>query len=185
MTFPHFAVPTDDYDFGDDVAVGDFDHRPETRIEEGQILVVDDDPNAAAFMRRLIERDGFLRVLTAGDGRRALELLVEHPPDVVVLDVHLPQVDGLEVLREIVRRDERTGRPTGVLAVSGDPSSQTCQSMLWAGADDFIPRPFPGAEFTMRVRRVATRTQALRRALAYSRFLERRLDDLSAPEFPA
>ena len=185
MTFAQLAVPTDDYDFGDDLAVGDFDNRPETRIEEGQILVVDDDPNAAAFMRRLIERDGFLRVLTAGDGRRALELLVEHPPDVVVLDVHLPQVDGLEVLREIVRRDERTGRPTGVLAVSGDPSSQTCQSMLWAGADDFIPRPFPGAEFTMRVRRVATRTQALRRALAYSRFLERRLDDLSAPEFPS
>jgi DNA-binding response OmpR family regulator len=51
--------------------------------------------------------------------------------------------------------------------------------MLWAGADDFIPRPFSSAEFTMRVRRVATRTRALRQALAYSRFLERRLDDLA------
>jgi DNA-binding response OmpR family regulator len=179
MTFAQLAVPNDGYRFAEDDEVDDLDLRPETRVEEGQILVVDDDSNAAAFMRRLIERDGFLRVITAGDGRRALELLIDHPPDVVVLDVHLPQVDGFEVLREIVRSDERSGRPTGVLAVSGDPSSETCQSMLWAGADDFIPRPFPSAEFTMRVRRVANRTQALRRALAYSRFLERRIDDLS------
>ena len=50
----------------------------------------------------------------------------------------------------------------------------TAQSMLWAGADDFIPRPFTSAEFTLRVRRLASRTRSLRRALAYSRFLERR-----------
>ena len=53
----------------------------------------------------------------------ALDLIREQPPDVVVLDVHLPELDGLEVLREIVRSDERTGRPTGVLGVSGDPTA--------------------------------------------------------------
>jgi DNA-binding response OmpR family regulator len=180
MTLAQLAVPTDLYRVAedDDADLGWRHHSP---VEEAQILIVDDDPAASAFMRRLVERDGFARVLTAGDGRRALELLADHPPDVVVLDVHLPYVDGYEVLREIVRRDEHTGRPTGVLAVSGDPSSETCQSMLWAGADDFIPRPFPSAEFTMRVRRVANRTAALRHALAYSRFLERRIDDLSTP----
>jgi DNA-binding response OmpR family regulator len=141
-------------------------------IEESRILVVDDDAHAAVLMRRLIEREGFSRVDTATDGRHALAMMADHPPDVVVLDVHLPEVDGLEVLRQIVRRDERTGRPTGVLGVSGDPTGTTAQSMLWAGADDFMPRPFQSAEFVARVRRLANRTRSLRRALAYSHFLE-------------
>ena len=159
---------TDD-DRWDDLATS-----PEARVEEGRILVVDDDPTAVTLMRHLIEREGFTRVVTASDGRQALDLIREQPPDVVVLDVHLPELDGLEVLREIVRSDERTGRPTGVLGVSGDVTAATAQSMLWAGADDFIPRPFTSAEFTLRVRRLAGRTRSLRRALAYSRFLERR-----------
>jgi DNA-binding response OmpR family regulator len=141
-------------------------------VEESRILVVDDDAHAAVLMRRLIEREGFSRVDTATDGRHALAMMADHPPDVVVLDVHLPEVDGFEVLRQIVRRDERTGRPTGVLGVSGDPTDTTAQSMLWAGADDFMPRPFQSAEFMARVRRLANRTRSLRRALAYSHFLE-------------
>ena len=157
----------------------DFEPLPDLPVEEGKILVVDDDPNAAAFMRRLIEREGFPRVVIAGDGRRALDMMFDHPPDVVVLDVHLPQLDGYAVLREIVRGDKRTGRPTGVLAVSGDASAATAQSMLWAGADDFLPRPFESAEFALRVRRLANRTKSLRRALAYSEFLEQRIEDLS------
>ena len=165
---------------------GDLDDDPvddlylaDHAVEEGRILVVDDDPQAAVLMCRLIEREGFSHVSSVGDGRRALEIMMEQPPDVVVLDVHLPQLDGFAVLREIVRGDERKGRPTGVLAVSGDPTTATGQSMLWAGADDFIPRPFEGAEFSHRVRRLANRTLSMRRALAYSHFLEEHIGDLS------
>ena len=57
--------------------------------------MVDDDPTAVTLMRHLIEREGFTRVVTASDGRRALDLIREQPPDVVVLDVHLPELDGL------------------------------------------------------------------------------------------
>jgi DNA-binding response OmpR family regulator len=163
---------TDDDEYYDDASV-------EEPVEDGRILVVDDDPNAATLMRRLIERDGFSSVATAGDGLRALDMMREHPPHVVVLDVHLPHVDGYAVLREIVRSDEHTGHPTGVLAVSGDPTPSTAQAMLWAGADDFLPRPFDSAEFTMRVRRLADRTRSLRGALAYTQFLERRVRGLS------
>lgn len=152
-----------------DEAVPVGEHLP---VEESRILVVDDDAHAAVLMRRLIEREGFSRVETASDGRRALAMIADRPPDVVVLDVHLPEVDGFEVLRQIVRRDELTGRPTGVLGVSGDPSANTAESMMWAGADDFIPRPFEGPEFMARVRRLANRTRSLRTALAYSHFLE-------------
>jgi len=166
-------LPTD-YGCAEDDRWDDLATSPDAPVEEGRILVVDDDPTAVTLMRHLIEREGFTRVVTASDGRQALDLIREQPPDVVVLDVHLPELDGLEVLREIVRTDERTGRPTGVLGVSGDVTAATAQSMLWAGADDFIPRPFTSAEFTLRVRRLASRTRSLRRALAYSRFLERR-----------
>jgi len=166
-------LPTD-YGSAEDDRWDDLATSPDAAVEEGRILVVDDDPTAVTLMRHLIEREGFTRVVTASDGRQALDLIREQPPDVVVLDVHLPELDGLEVLREIVRSDERTGRPTGVLGVSGDVTAATAQSMLWAGADDFIPRPFTSAEFTLRVRRLASRTRSLRRALAYSRFLERR-----------
>ena len=165
-------LPTD-YGIADDDRWDDLATSPDAPVEEGRILVVDDDPTAATLMQHLIEREGFTRVVTASDGRQALDLIREQPPDVVVLDVHLPELDGLEVLREIVRSDERTGRPTGVLGVSGDVTAATAQSMLWAGADDFIPRPFTSAEFALRVRRLASRTRSLRRALAYSRFLER------------
>jgi PleD family two-component response regulator len=148
-------------------------------VEKGRILIVDDNAQAATLMRRLIEREGFSHVMAVGDGRRALDVVLEHPPDVVVLDVHLPHIDGYALLREIIRSDERTGRPTGVLAISGDALSETGKSMLSAGADDFIPRPFESGEFTLRVRRLAGRTRTLRRALAYSQFLERRVADLS------
>jgi DNA-binding response OmpR family regulator len=172
MTLADLSAPHDFDDIDDDEYDDEASHLEP--VEEGRILVVDDDPNAALLMRRLIERDGFSRVETAGDGVRALDMMREHPPHVVVLDVHLPDVDGYAVLREIVRRDESSGHPTGVLAVSGDPTPTTAQSMLWAGADDFLPRPFDSAEFTLRVRRLATRTRSLRGALAYTQFLERR-----------
>ena len=83
---------------GDDAApVGE-----QLPVEESRILVVDDDAHAAVLMRRLIEREGFTRVETASDGRRALAMMADHRPDVVVLDVHLPELDGFEVLRQIV-----------------------------------------------------------------------------------
>ena len=178
MTLADLMHPTDsgymDDDRWDDVATS-----PDAPVEEGRILVVDDDPTAMTLMRHLIEREGFRRVATASNGREALDLIREQPPDVVVLDVHLPELDGLEVLREIVRSDERTGRPTGVLGVSGDVAATTAQSMLWAGADDFISRPFASAEFAMRVRRIAHRTRALRQALGHARLLDGRLRGVS------
>ena len=153
----------------------------ELGVEDSRIMVVDDDPRVALLMSRLLERDGFRHVLTVGDGQQAIDTVLDHPPDVVVLDVHLPRLDGFEVLREIVRHDGDIGRVTGVVAVSGDADPVTCQTMLSAGADDFIARPFENGEFALRVRRIAHRTRALRRALGYARLLEGHLRDVSPP----
>ena len=149
----------------------------ELGVEDSRIMVVDDDERVALLMARLLERDGFRHVLTVGDGEQAVKTVLDHPPDVVVLDVHLPHIDGFEVLREIVRHDGDIGRVTGVIAVSGDTTPVTCQMMLCAGADDFISRPFQNGEFALRVRRIAHRTRALRRALGHARRLEGHLRD--------
>jgi len=166
----------------EEVLEDEFDPFAETlelAVENSRIMVVDDDPRVALLMARLLERDGFRHVVTVDDGERALGIVLDHPPDVVVLDVHLPRLDGFEVLREIVRHDGDVGRVTGVIAVSGDCSPDTCKSMLGAGADDFIVRPFENGDFAQRVRRIAHRTRSLRRALGYNRLLEGRLRDVS------
>jgi CheY-like chemotaxis protein len=151
----------------------------ELGVEDSRIMVVDDDDRVALMMTRLLERDGFRHVLTVGDGQQAVDTVLDHPPDVVVLDVHLPRLDGFQVLREIVRHDGEVGRVTGVIAVSGDVDPATCETMMSGGADDFISRPFENGEFALRVRRIAHRTRALRRALGYARLLEGHLRDVS------
>jgi DNA-binding response OmpR family regulator len=156
-----------------------FGESLELAVEDSRIMVVDDDPRVAMLMSRLLEREGFRHVVTVGDGQQAVDTVFDHPPDVVVLDVHLPRLDGFEVLREIVRNDGEIGRVTGVLAVSGDVTPETCQTMLGAGADDFIARPFERGEFALRVRRIAHRTRALRRALGYARLLDCGLHDVT------
>ncbi len=152
----------------------------EQSIDDARILIVDDDPSAACLMLRLLERDGFRRVVSVGDARRALVTMLEHPPEVLVLDVHMPHVDGYTMLREMLSSEERVNCVTGVLAVSGDHSPATCRAMLCGGADDYLPRPFDGTEFALRVRRLAHVTRELRRALRYVGVLESRIRDLTA-----
>jgi DNA-binding response OmpR family regulator len=160
---------------------GPFSDSLELAVEDSRIMVVDDDDRVAILMSRLLERDGFRHIVTVADGQQAVDTVFDRPPDLVVLDVHIPRLDGFEVLREIVRHDGEVGRVTGVIAVSGDASPTTCQTMLVAGADDFISRPFENGDFAMRVRRIAQRTRALRRAMGYARLLEGRLHDVSNP----
>jgi DNA-binding response OmpR family regulator len=153
--------------------------QAEHPVDDARILIVDDDPSAACLMLRLLERDGFTRVQTVGDSRRALVTMLEHPPEVVVLDVHMPHVDGYAMLREMLSSEERVNTVTGVLAVSGDHSAATCRAMLCGGADDYLPRPFDGTEFALRVRRLAQVTRELRRALRYVGVLESRIRHLT------
>ncbi len=89
-------------------------------VEDTRILVVDDDPHAARLMVRLLERDGFRCVVSVGDGGDAVAVILDERPEVIVLDVHMPQVDGFQVLRQV--QTVRTRRVMAVLAVSGDAS---------------------------------------------------------------
>jgi DNA-binding response OmpR family regulator len=119
--------------------------------QDRPILVVDDDAKIVRLVRTYLERAGH-RVVEAGDGRSALSAIALEAPALVILDVMLPEVDGLAVLRA-VRRTDRT--PVIVLSARGLTDDRIAG--LTAGADDYLPKPFSPAELVLRVQRVLDR----------------------------
>jgi DNA-binding response OmpR family regulator len=116
------------------------------------ILVVDDDEKILRLVRMYLEREGFA-VREARDGQAALAAMALHDPALVVLDLMLPEIDGLSVLRAI-RRRSRT--PVIVLSARGTVGDRI--EGLESGADDYVPKPFSPAELVLRVKRVLERT---------------------------
>ena len=116
-----------------------------------RILVVDDDPNVAEVVGRYLEREGFV-VTTVGDGRQGLDLALADPPDLVVLDLMLPGLDGLEVCR---RLRALAPVPVIMLTARGDESDRVIGLEL--GADDYVAKPFSPRELVARVRAVLRR----------------------------
>jgi DNA-binding response OmpR family regulator len=116
------------------------------------ILVVDDDEKILRLVRMYLEREGFT-VREARDGQAALAAIALHDPALVVLDLMIPEIDGLSVLRAI-RRHSRT--PVIILSARGTVGDRI--EGLESGADDYVPKPFSPAELILRVKRVLERT---------------------------
>ena len=121
--------------------------------QPGRIVVVDDDPTVADVVERYLVRDGHT-VECAHDGYEALRLIAERPPDLVVLDLMLPGIDGLEVCR---RLRERWPIPVVMLTALGDESERLAG--FETGADDYVTKPFSPRELAMRVRSVLRRAR--------------------------
>jgi two-component system, OmpR family, KDP operon response regulator KdpE len=117
------------------------------------VLVVDDDHKILRLLRIEFTAQGF-QVLMAERGREALEILDRQRPDLVVLDIIMPGMDGLEVLKRI---REKSGVPVILLTAKGTDSDKIMGLEL--GADDYLPKPFNPEELTARVRAVLRRSQ--------------------------
>jgi len=115
------------------------------------ILVVDDEPKITRLVRDYLERAGFA-VRTAGDGREALMRARTDRPDLVVLDLGLPRLDGLDVARQL-RRDSTV--PIIMLTARDDEADRVAGLEL--GADDYVSKPFSPRELVARVRAVLRR----------------------------
>jgi DNA-binding response OmpR family regulator len=119
----------------------------------GSVLVVDDEPTIAEVVSRYLQRAGYT-TRVAGDGPRALEQIQEERPDLVVLDLMLPGMDGLEVMR----RMHETERVSVILLTArGEPSDRVIGLRL--GADDYVVKPFSPAELVARVDAVLRRVE--------------------------
>ncbi len=123
-----------------------------------RILIVDDEPTIVEVVALYLTREGF-EVITAADGATALELIARQRPDLVVLDVMLPEVDGLEICRRV--RGEGA-LPIIILTARGEETDRVVGLEL--GADDYVVKPFSPRELVARVKTVLRRTQALANA---------------------
>lgn len=123
--------------------------------EKARILVVEDEPDLRSLLERHLRRAGH-RVMTAEDGVDALERAWREPVDLVLLDLMLPGIEGLDVCRRL-KRDDRTRRvPVIMLTARGEPADRI--QGLELGADDYIAKPFNLRELLLRI------TAVLRRA---------------------
>jgi len=119
-----------------------------------RILIADDDPKHAQLIRLYLEREGH-QVLTVGDGRAALDQARARRPDLVILDVMMPLVDGLDVCR-ILRAESNVA----ILLVTARSSENDVLLGLDIGADDYLAKPVSPRELTARVRALLRRVGA-------------------------
>src|SRR6266513_234545 len=118
-----------------------------TMANRAKILVVDDSKAQVDRLVQVFSREGH-EVITAGDGREAIRKVRAEPPDLIILDVVMPDMDGLEVLRVLKARAEEEFIPIILLSVKSDVDSKVAG--LRIGADDYLPKPFDDAEILAR-----------------------------------
>ena len=121
-----------------------------------RILIVEDDPDIAELVARYLDKAGFTAE-RAGSGRDALQAIAARPPDLLILDLMLPQVDGLEICRRVRASEATAGLPIIMLTARAEESDRIVGLEL--GADDYLAKPFSPSELVARVRALLRRAQ--------------------------
>lgn len=121
-------------------------------MDNKKILVVDDDENICELLRLYLEKDGF-KTIVANDGEQALQLAQVHNPDLILLDIMLPVLDGWQVCREIRKT---SNVPIIMLTAKGETFDKVLGLEL--GADDYVTKPFDSKEVVARMKAVLRRT---------------------------
>ena len=117
-----------------------------TMAAKGKVLIIEDDGAILSLMRRVLEANSYETVI-AQNGREAISLLASHCPDVVILDLGLPDMDGMDVLTQL-----RSWSQMPVVVVSARTDEKEKVRALDAGADDYVTKPFGTSELLARIR---------------------------------
>lgn len=120
------------------------------------ILIVEDDPYISHFLHMSFEQEGYRMIMTK-EGREALQLFYSHHPDIIILDLGLPDMDGLDIIREI-----RNYSTVPIIVVSARLEEQEKITALDLGANDYVVKPFYMGELLARIR-VAKRLSSLQK----------------------
>jgi two-component system response regulator MprA len=120
-------------------------------IASGRVLVIEDDAEITDALRRSLRHEGY-QVRTAGDGIEALDAAAEFIPDLVVLDLGLPRLDGMEVCRQL-----RADGDVPILILTARTETENRVTGLDSGADDYLVKPFERQEFLARIRALLRR----------------------------
>jgi putative two-component system response regulator len=117
----------------------------------GRILIVDDQENNVRILERMLRKAGYDDLFSATDPRAAIPLFLEHQPDLILLDLHMPYLDGFGVLEQVAAFvPEGTYLP--ILVLTADISAEAKQRALSMGAKDFLAKPFESTEVLLRIR---------------------------------
>jgi putative two-component system response regulator len=137
------------------LAVGsEHDERPSrfdaAELMNAKILIVDDEQANVTLLERVLERAGYVNLTSTTDSSRVAGLCAENPPDLVLLDLHMPHPNGLEVMSLIRPWVERLWVP--ILVLTADITREAKQEALSRGAKDFVTKPFDSAEVLLRIK---------------------------------
>ena len=119
----------------------------------GKVLIVEDDRAICSFMRRVLEANGYESIIV-GTGREALSMLTSHCPDVVILDLGLPDMDGLKLIEQV-----RSWSITPIIVISARTLEKSKIAALDLGADDYLTKPFGTGELLARIRTALRHSQ--------------------------
>ena len=140
--------------------------------EPAQVLVVDDEPNILELLSAALRLSGFV-VIAADTGAAAVAAAREHRPDIVVLDVMLPDIDGFEVARQLRGQHERLP----VLFLTAKDAVEDRIAGLTVGGDDYVTKPFSLEEVVLRLRAILRRTKENGQERGMLSFADLRLDE--------
>src|SRR5216117_2533772 len=124
-----------------------------------RVLIVDDDPDILRLVSYNLTQAGF-DVATAATGRKALESVQKRQPDLIILDLMLPDIDGMEVCRTLRQRDDSRRIPIIMLTARGEEIDRVIGFEL--GADDYVAKPFSPSELVLRVKSILRRSSGER-----------------------
>lgn len=123
----------------------------ERLLKESNIVVVDDEPSNVALLERILEWGGFRRVTGFGDPSVALQTCLAQPPDLIILDLHMPRMDGFKLITSFRLAMERS-EYFPIVVYTADISNETRMRALELGASDFLTKPGEATEIMLRVR---------------------------------
>jgi DNA-binding response OmpR family regulator len=124
-------------------------------MSPARVLVVDDESDITTILALALRRAGY-QVSTAGDGLQALEVIAQEPPDLVILDVMMPRLDGFDTLQRLRESAPTAAIPVILLTARAQGADRI--KGLERGADDYVTKPFEPSEIVVRVQAMLART---------------------------